>query len=678
MKWTLPLLPLYNKQILSIMNTTQYKTTLLSILFTFCFSFIAISQTPSIEKLEEALNKHTRNDTTKVNLLIKLGYEIYTRDTKRAEECAKQAEKLSTQLNYPKGKAASLWITGLTTNNVPKEALKYHEEALRMAEEINDRTGICYYLLAISSVQQRLGNAEASNQAIERGLQISATLKDKTPYIKFLYNSATNLSKKGDYPQAIKKYQQVLLLATQNNNKEMMANVNSNMATAFYWQGNLVQALEYYLSALQIYEEQDDKPGICKVLINTANIKVEQNEQEAGLKDLNRALKLAKEINNEYLISACHTNIGNTYKRMKNYPEALHHLHEALRMEKGGNVGLKINLLINISCVYIEQEEYDKALKDVKQALDLAVKANIKFAHSETLRLLSAIYCKQNQSARAIDYANQALSIANEFHFLELQKNIHELLAVSYSDARNFKKAYDHQKTFKQLNDSIFDEKNVRKMALLESAYKYDKEIQQYELESQNHQLKTRNQSYVIISLVSITLLIIILSFQLYRSNRLKKKVLKLEVDQANHQLEYSKKEMTAATLKLIQNSESDNYCIKMLENITKEDEEERKKNIRSLISYYKNKTAGSNWQEFETLFMEVNADFYDKLNKQFPALTANERKLCIFLRLNMSNKDIAQITFQSEDALKKARMRLRKKLEMNRDENLTSFIQSL
>lgn len=336
------------------------------------------------------------------------------------------------------------------------------------------------------------------------------------------------------------------------------------------------------------------------------------------------------------------------------------------------------NLLINISCVYIEQEEYGKALKDLNQALDLAVKADIKYAHSEVLRLLSVINYQQNQYARAINYANQALSIADEFHYLELQKNLHELLATIYPDAGDFKKAYDNQKKFKQLNDSIFNEKNVRKMALMESAYKYDKEIQHYELESQNHQLKIRNQTYVIISLVCVTLLIFILSFQFYRSNRLKKKVLKLEIDQANHQLEYSKKELTAATLKLIQNSESDNYCIKMLESIAKEDNEERKNDIRSLCNYYKNKTTYSNWQEFETLFLEVNADFYEKLNKQFPTLTVNERKLCVFLKLNMSNKDIAQITFQSEDALKKARMRLRKKLEMNRDENLASFIQSL
>jgi hypothetical protein len=43
-----------------------------------------------------------------------------------------------------------------------------------------------------------------------------------------------------------------------------------------------------------------------------------------------------------------------------------------------------------------------------------------------------------------------------------------------------------------------------------------------------------------------------------------------------------------------------------------------------------------------------------------------------------MSSKDIAQITFQSEDALKKARLRLRQKLEIGRETNLLVFLQNI
>jgi len=102
------------------------------------------------------------------------------------------------------------------------------------------------------------------------------------------------------------------------------------------------------------------------------------------------------------------------------------------------------------------------------------------------------------------------------------------------------------------------------------------------------------------------------------------------------------------------------------------------KQKINTLISEYKRMSYNSNWDEFEILFEKVHSSFYVKLNRQFPTLTANERKICAFSKLNMSSKEIAQITFQSEDALKKARLRLRQKLDISRGTNLVAYLQNI
>ena len=71
--------------------------------------------------------------------------------------------------------------------------------------------------------------------------------------------------------------------------------------------------------------------------------------------------------------------------------------------------------------------------------------------------------------------------------------------------------------------------------------------------------------------------------------------------------------------------------------------------------------------------------DFYKALNKKFPDLTNNERKLCAFLRLNMSTKEISAITFQSVHSITIARSRLRKKLNITHsDISLTDFLLSI
>ena len=159
---------------------------------------------------------------------------------------------------------------------------------------------------------------------------------------------------------------------------------------------------------------------------------------------------------------------------------------------------------------------------------------------------------------------------------------------------------------------------------------------------------------------------------------RLKKRLLRLEINNANKTIQTNNKEMAAATLKLLQNSEKDNHCLKLLEEIESKVNNENKDMVKNLMSHYRKKSDDSNWAEFDTLFKKVSPKFYDKLNDLYPNLTPNERKLCVFLKLNMTNKDITKITFQSEEALKKARLRLRKKLNLERDINLSSFMQTL
>jgi len=81
-------------------------------------------------------------------------------------------------------------------------------------------------------------------------------------------------------------------------------------------------------------------------------------------------------------------------------------------------------------------------------------------------------------------------------------------------------------------------------------------------------------------------------------------------------------------------------------------------------------------WEEFEICFQDIHSDFYRKLEIRYPSLSINEKRLCAFLRLNMTTKEIASITQQSTNSIEVARTRLRKKLNLsNKDISLTSFI---
>ncbi len=83
-------------------------------------------------------------------------------------------------------------------------------------------------------------------------------------------------------------------------------------------------------------------------------------------------------------------------------------------------------------------------------------------------------------------------------------------------------------------------------------------------------------------------------------------------------------------------------------------------------------------WQQYEDYFKVVHPEFATKLLSKHPDLSPAEMKLCYFLRLNMSTKNIADITFQNHDSIKIARSRLKKKLNVEHINNLTSYLLSL
>jgi len=84
-------------------------------------------------------------------------------------------------------------------------------------------------------------------------------------------------------------------------------------------------------------------------------------------------------------------------------------------------------------------------------------------------------------------------------------------------------------------------------------------------------------------------------------------------------------------------------------------------------------------WEEFEMRFHNVHNDFYDKLNAVFPGLSINEKRLCSFLRLNMTTKEISSITGQTPKSIEMARTRLRKKLNLtNSETSLTDFLETV
>jgi len=81
-------------------------------------------------------------------------------------------------------------------------------------------------------------------------------------------------------------------------------------------------------------------------------------------------------------------------------------------------------------------------------------------------------------------------------------------------------------------------------------------------------------------------------------------------------------------------------------------------------------------WEDLELHFEQIHETFYMNLLSQCPTLTKNERRLCAYLRLNLSTKDISSLTLQTVRSIEVARIRLRNKLGLKgTSEDLNMFM---
>jgi len=143
-------------------------------------------------------------------------------------------------------------------------------------------------------------------------------------------------------------------------------------------------------------------------------------------------------------------------------------------------------------------------------------------------------------------------------------------------------------------------------------------------------------------------------------------------------QIEFKSRELSAHALSIAKQNEFLLFLTLVLKKMLETANAQNKKLIYSLIENTNKQLNENAWENFEQQFEMVYSGFYTSLSALFPTLTPNDRKLCSLLRMNLSSKEIANLTFQEPGSVDVARYRLRQKLGLDKDDNLVGFLNNL
>jgi len=490
------------------------------------------------------------------------------------------------------------------------------------------------------------------------------------------------------------------------NNNFLLSVIHAKEGQIFDNMNEYVDALEqYYLAKkeMEMNENFRDDSASRMTYVQIYNqlgvLYFKINKFDEGLEYLNQQLDFLHENgmepdNEAHRMTYLRTyiNRGAINIRMKKYDEAEVNYTKALSLLKDDDATTYAVILNNLGIIAKEQQDYDKAFDHHRRALQIRQENDNLYGITQSHNNLGATYFVSNDLRQSQISFEKSLAISLENGYLPSASMSLDYLKQIHEARGEYEKAFEYQSRLLEVNDSLMNREKLRTITQMEMQDKFDSRIRASQFRQEKLEVDQRRKETIYFFITGASLLgilILVLFYFLQRSkmrrqslesrqNSLELKSLELEKVNLERELEFRTKELATNVMYMARTSEFiTNISEKLLRSkmqFTKENQEVIHKVISELQSYIDQDT----WAEFEVRFQQVHNDFYTKVNDLHPDLTANEKKLCAFLRLNMTTKEISAITYQSVNSIIVARSRLRKKLGIDRDENLVSYLENL
>jgi len=504
-------------------------------------------------------------------------------------------------------------------------------------------------------------------------------LSEKNGLVKEKVSSLIDLARisqtKTDLKNSINYAIQAKELASIKGFKKEYAEATLLIANSFTQLNDFTKSSNLCFEALELYEKIGDEKGTCDALNGIGIIYFEQKQYDKALEYFKRSLTIAEKLNDLRGISRGLNNTSNVYGLDKNnVHKSIKALEEAIEinLRTGQKLWLGINYS-NLASYYAQIDKYDSAFQYVFKSIETYKELNNLLDLARSYHQLSEYYLVMENTKEFLFYAMLADSIGEAKGLKGVQFTTANTLQNYYLQAGDFEKAYFYKTRQYNLKDSIDTETSLTRLAQLELLYDLEKKEQEMKIQTQ------RKDFIIALSIVSLVALVIFSILLLFRY-RIKVRYSNLEQQKLKNELEYKNKEMTANVMALMKKNEMlTDITTRLIDIEAKADREETKSSIRKVAIDIENSTQEKIWEEFELRFKQVHSAFYNKLNLRFPDLSPNEQRLCAFLKLNLTTKEISSITGQNARAIEMARFRLRKKLGISTQEiNLVTFISQI
>lgn len=438
---------------------------------------------------------------------------------------------------------------------------------------------------------------DLSSSYYEKMCNASYELEDNYHQIMCKLNRAELAYERSNYSSALNFGFEALKITEKYVFPPQYVKVLIQIGQVYEETGQYDVAADYLYKALKVSERLGLRAETATIYSELAWIKKDQREFIKSIEYADLSLRIRTEIGDQKGIANCHNVKGLTYLLLKNYDRSIqeHELALQIRDRINYKAGIAASLF-NISLVYEERNQLHLALEYQKKSTLIEEKTGNNQNLALSYVTISRLLIKLRQYHDAMIYMSKADRMADLVGSPLLKRNITASMILYYEQQGNYQKAFELQKKYQLLTDSIYSQTSAMKLAEAEALFnteKKEKDIellnqkqlsQQTQLQFQQAELSRKN--WIITSAavgIGLLLLAVLVGYRYYK-----------EKSKANRELREQQEEIQAQSEEL----QEANYIIA---NINKSLEEKVEVRTSELKQAYK---------ELDTFFYRSSHDF--------------------------------------------------------------------
>lgn len=319
-------------------------------------------------------------------------------------------------------------------------------------------------------------------------------------------------------------------------NDRLRAVINYNIGYTYKNKGLYADAINYLFNAAQGFKAVNDLVLLRRVEQTLGNVYRETGKDSLSIIYHERALITRRKLGDRKGISSSLNDLGNTYKKMRNFEKAIE-LYQ-MSLAEGDSI-YKKTTLGNLGEVYFELKQYPKSEDYLNKALAFSILDDNKKSICNVKNNLGRLYLAQGKLQQALQHLSATYSLAKLNNYLDILLENTEYQQQLYEVQGNLKKALDMAKEHSIIKGQIFNleqQEMIEKFTFKFKANDFIKrlqvlmnEVREYKLSIENERAEKRIL-WLILAISVLTILFLILAFLQKRRFANFQKARKIEV----------------------------------------------------------------------------------------------------------------------------------------------------